>query len=136
MWVLFCYFLNRTPMFDGYVVMWGSKNNHHGDTFFKDIGLHLSKKINYSAFNSEHNWKILYIWFKNHSYKDHVVISLNHVIGFIVFTRKWEKVVGVTIVPMRFLAQLVNRIVCSPIRGLQWDHLLLYVNTCWKVVME
>ena len=39
-----CYsvvFLNQTPIFDWYTVMWGSKNKHYKGTCLKEIGLHL-----------------------------------------------------------------------------------------------
>ena len=39
--VIWATFLNRTPIFDWWIVRWGSKNKHHTYTCLQDIGLRL-----------------------------------------------------------------------------------------------
>ena len=51
--------LNETPIFDSYVVTWGSKNKQH---MFWTMSSNIN---NYSTLNNEHNWEDLCIQLRN-----------------------------------------------------------------------
>ena len=57
-------FFNRTPMFDRFVIWWGSKCKHHKDTCLKEIG-HSCYINNLSTLNNEHNCGDLCIHSRN-----------------------------------------------------------------------